>query len=886
MGCGASVPKDGLPEEPVAKKVDPPIPEPPAPEPTPPEPVPAPAPPEPVPAPPPPDADSTSDPIPAAPEDSPSAPAETAAEEPPPPADEPPPPADEPPPPADEPPPPAEDAPAEAFEGDSAGDDADSEDDEPLWPADRDPFLQGRLFGRQPPPAGPPKPGRPYKAVLSARASYGKGDVLDGDAALSPVMPFCPYCLRLGVMMSEAGLEFETILIDANDKPDWFLEACPSGTTPAMLGTPGGVDTGEWAGGFDDCLARLKEDEKFQAWHDRSASFSDELDVGPLAGKAAFAGILAMICRTKLDSGKGLVKGIGGMMDIDFPEGETEDECETRLVALAMECLAKLESVVAGLGGKFIGGEEPVQMDVTLLTMGHYLHNAVNVGFTGLPQAPCSLETLGAPSVVPYLEKWTRRDSFFACYQHRNLFTATTVVPMCKMIASMAGDVTDDGATLKVVLDRARELDPLYDGLDRVADPAIPMPTVPDPPPEPETEPEQEPTPEAPEAGEAKENAAEEPEAAAETPAEDAKASEAGEADDAAAEEDEEEEDEEEDEPLFPPDRDPYVDGRLYGLQPAPPGPPKPGVPQKAVLSSRASYGGADELDGDSALGPVMPFCPYCLRLGLMMRESGMEFETFLIDSKDKPAWFLDAFPAGTTPAILGTPGGVDTGEWTGGSDGILANLRGEATFEAWYAKGGKFTAEEIAGVAKAAGFGTIVTLIAETELESGFKLIGFMGGDCGYTLEDGEAPAARKVRFNAVLREAIAKLETMISSLEGKFVGGDDPNEADVTAVTMLFVLHNLMEAGYSGLEEAPCSLESLGAPSLLPYIEMWSKRPSFEYCYGHANLFSAATVMSVAPMVVQMAPDATNGGETMKIIMDKARANDPLYDGVDRTK
>ena len=136
----------------------------------------------------------------------------------------------------------------------------------------------------------------------------------------------------------------------------------------------------------------------------------------------------------------------------------------------------------------------------------------------------------------------------------------------------------------KVVLDRARELDPLYDGLDRVADPAIPMPTVPDPPPEPETEPEQEPTPEAPEAGEAKENAAEEPEAAAETPAEDAKASDAGEAEDAAAEEEEEEEDEEEDEPLFPPDRDPYVDGRLYGLQPAPPGPPKPGVPQKACL--------------------------------------------------------------------------------------------------------------------------------------------------------------------------------------------------------------------------------------------------------------------------------------------------------------
>ena len=77
------------------------------------------------------------------------------------------------------------------------------------------------------------------------------------------------------------------------------------------------------------------------------------------------------------------------------------------------------------------------------------------------PCGPC----LGAPSVVPYLEKWTRRDSFFACYQHRNLFTATMVVPMANMIASMAGDVTDDGATLKVVLDRARELV----GADRAA---------------------------------------------------------------------------------------------------------------------------------------------------------------------------------------------------------------------------------------------------------------------------------------------------------------------------------------------------------------------------------------------------------------------------------
>jgi hypothetical protein len=122
-----------------------------------------------------------------------------------------------------------------------------------------------------------------------------------------------------------------------------------------------------------------------------------------------------------------------------------------------------------------------------------------------------------------------------------------------------------------------------------------------------------------------------------------------------------EEEEEESEEELWPADADPYVDGRLYGLQPAPPGLPAPGRPIKAVLSSRASYGSGDVLDGDSALGPVMPFCPYCMRLGLMMQEAGVPYDTYLIDSQDKPEWFLEAFAAGTTPAMLGTPGGLDT---------------------------------------------------------------------------------------------------------------------------------------------------------------------------------------------------------------------------------
>ena len=65
---------------------------------------------------------------------------------------------------------------------------------------------------------------------------------------------------------------------------------------------------------------------------------------------------------------------------------------------------------------------------------------------------------------------------------------------------------------------------------------------------------------------------------------------------DEVAEEDSESEEEEEEEPLvkWPEGKDPYVNGLLYGRQPAPPATPVPGKPIKAVLSCRPSYGSGD----------------------------------------------------------------------------------------------------------------------------------------------------------------------------------------------------------------------------------------------------------------------------------------------------
>ena len=71
----------------------------------------------------------------------------------------------------------------------------------------------------------------------------------------------------------------------------------------------------------------------------------------------------------------------------------------------------------------------------------------------------------------------------------------------------------------------------------------------------------------------------------------------------------------------------PYVDGHLFGQQPAPAGPLAHGVPRKGVLSSRGSYGAGGVVDGASPLGPLMPYCPYCHRIGLLLAEAGIPFE-------------------------------------------------------------------------------------------------------------------------------------------------------------------------------------------------------------------------------------------------------------------
>ena len=736
----------------------------------------------------------------------------------------------------------------EAAEKDAEEDsESEEEEEEPLvkWPEGKDPYVNGLLYGRQAAPPTP-VPGKPIKAVLSCRPSYGSGDFLDADSPMGPLMPLCPFCLRLGMWMREAGLEFETYLIDSKDKPEWFLQGHPAGTTPAILGTPGGTSQTEWAGETKDIIARLKEQSAaFRAWSDKPAMDAEkfELDkVSALFEAMGFGCLGSLVADTTDPAAIALL----GFLGLKFEDDEPHAARKERVVKTFLDGVTEAEVLIASLDGKFIGGDEPCVVDLYALSMMYFMNSAVELGFCGAAQAPCSLADLGAPSLLPYIRLWMQRESFAYCYTHTNEISAAMVNNIIRMLADKAHDVTNGGEVYAKIMARARERDPVYDGVDHATDEAAPPA--------------------------AEVDTAQEP---------DAKADEAAEKD---AEEDSESEEEEE-EPLvkWPEGKDPYVNGLLYGRQAAPPT-PVPGKPIKAVLSCRPSYGSGDFLDADSPMGPLMPLCPFCLRLGMWMREAGLEFETYLIDSKDKPEWFLQGHPAGTTPAILGTPGGTSQTEWAGETKDIIARLKEQsAAFRAWSDKPAmdaeKFELDKVSALFEAMGFGCLGSLVADTTDPAAIALLGFLG----LKFEDDEPHAARKERVVKTFLDGVTEAEVLIASLDGKFIGGDEPCVVDLYALSMMYFMNSAVELGFCGAAQAPCSLADLGAPSLLPYIRLWMQRESFAYCYTHTNEISAAMVNNIIRMLADKAHDVTNGGEVYAKIMARARERDPEYDGVD---
>jgi glutathione S-transferase len=44
----------------------------------------------------------------------------------------------------------------------------------------------------------------------------------------------CPYCARVRIVLAEKGLEYETVVVDLDDRPAWIYEKNPLGRVPVL----------------------------------------------------------------------------------------------------------------------------------------------------------------------------------------------------------------------------------------------------------------------------------------------------------------------------------------------------------------------------------------------------------------------------------------------------------------------------------------------------------------------------------------------------------------------------------------------------------------------------------------------------------------------------
>jgi len=662
------------------------------------------------------------------------------------------------------------------------------------------------VMGQQPPPAGQLVPGIPRKAVLSYRASYGSGDALDGSSQLGPIMPFCPYCHRLGLLLAESGIAFETYLIDMRDKPAWFLEQFPAGTTPAMQGTPGGLpDSDQWMGEFDEILARAKQQsEAFAKVANDHGPYKTEY-IGTLGSRVAMSQIAAWYAESNLDSAKPILAMYMQFGFIPEVPDESGPAMRQRLINIAVDSFAELEGVIANLNSPFIGGEIPNQADAFLATMLYWSHNALECGLSPLPQAPCSLKEVGAPTALEYLQRWVRRPSWTECYKSDSLYSAASMMVACQMLANNASDVCDGGRLLYPVMARARMLDSSYcdgTGMTCKTDFGHRM---------------------------------------------------TGEYDDDDADD-----------------------------SPGPHGLSVPGAPRIAMLSARASDGDPlDPIDGVSPEGPLAPSCTYCIRLCLILAEARVPFELILIDHYAKPQWFRNAYPPAKTPAMQGTPGGVDSGEWVGGFSDLLERAVGQSTQVARIARQrGPLSLKDAERLCEK----LTSSLVGGRVLGSKHPAGKAYGRQCleraGVPPEEYMSKSDDELRLALCVRasEAVTQLEGHITALKGPFIAGQIPDASDALVASVLLVAYNLLESGVASLPDGKDSFGSLGGPSLEGYLKAWASRPSWVASYHDTNIINATSIRPIVASLAAKAPDVCKP-EDMFVCMQRARLADEYY-------
>jgi hypothetical protein len=211
-----------------------------------------------------------------------------------------------------------------------------------------------------------------------------------------------------------------------------------------------------------------EQSDAIRVWSDKPATDAEThtIDaVNALFEPTAFACLGSLIADTTDPAAVGLLGFLGQKFEDDEPHAARKE----RVVKKFLDGVTEMEAMVASLNGKFFGGDEPCVVDLYAITMLFFMNSCVEFGFCGAPQAPCSLADLGAPSLLPYIRLWMQRESFAYCYQHTHEISAASVNNLIRMLADKAHDVTNDGEVYAKIMVRARERDPVYDGIDHAA---------------------------------------------------------------------------------------------------------------------------------------------------------------------------------------------------------------------------------------------------------------------------------------------------------------------------------------------------------------------------------------------------------------------------------
>lgn len=326
--------------------------------------------------------------------------------------------------------------------------------------------------------------------------------------------------------------------------------------------------------------------------------------------------------------------------------------------------------------------------------------------------------------------------------------------------------------------------------------------------------------------------------------------------------------------------------GETERALPGPSGPPAPECPRVAVLAARGSRGVGDDIDGRAIQGPIVPYCTYCVRLCLILAEARVPFQLVMIDRNCKQSWFRDAFPDFTTPAIQGTPGGVDGGAWVGDSKDLLRNAVAQNPRVAAVVSA---SAPSILERAEFLGERLKAALIGGRLVGSAHEDGDAFAMDCLRRCGKPEEEARRESRDDlrrfmvGVGHECVSEIEHMITSTPGDFIAGEAPSAADAYLAANLWVAHNLIEAGIAGCfnkmhGSVSCSLAKLGGPSIPKYLDAWSKRRSWLATCLTSHIRSAAAIRHTVDSLVAAAPDVAEA-EDMYECMTRARAADAYY-------